>query len=96
MLGAKVVTYANGFAEVQFQCVIAKPFSPPGEKLTKKILQLVNEGVDPAPGSLTHRRRGEHRGFGSEDWAFESNHRGVSCVGTQPTVVRPSPLCLAG
>eukprot|EP00669_Euglena_mutabilis_P008169 TRINITY_DN3281_c0_g1_i1.p3 TRINITY_DN3281_c0_g1~~TRINITY_DN3281_c0_g1_i1.p3 ORF type:complete len:233 (+),score=124.69 TRINITY_DN3281_c0_g1_i1:31-699(+) len=43
MLGAKVVTYANGFAEVQFQCVIAKPFSPPGEKLTKKILQLVNE-----------------------------------------------------
>eukprot|EP00668_Euglena_longa_P045435 GGOE01061096.1.p1 GENE.GGOE01061096.1~~GGOE01061096.1.p1 ORF type:complete len:237 (+),score=114.84 GGOE01061096.1:46-711(+) len=43
LLGAKVVTYANDFTEVQFQCAIAKPYSPPGEKLTKKILQLVNE-----------------------------------------------------
>jgi|EP00670_Eutreptiella_braarudii_P005705 H/ACA ribonucleoprotein complex subunit 2 len=41
--GAKVETYQNGFSEVQFIAAIAKPFSPPGEKLTKKILQLVNE-----------------------------------------------------
>ena len=47
--GAKVETYQNGFSEVQFIAAIAKPFSPPGEKLTKKILQLVNEGASHAP-----------------------------------------------
>lgn len=41
--GAKVVSYANDYSEVQFITPIAKPFSPPGEKLTKKLLQLVNE-----------------------------------------------------
>lgn len=41
----RLASYANDFTEVQFQCAIAKPYSPPGEKLTKKILQLVNEGA---------------------------------------------------
>eukprot|EP01001_Neometanema_parovale_P010305 NODE_6539_length_839_cov_124.709497_g6303_i0.p1 GENE.NODE_6539_length_839_cov_124.709497_g6303_i0~~NODE_6539_length_839_cov_124.709497_g6303_i0.p1 ORF type:complete len:213 (+),score=68.81 NODE_6539_length_839_cov_124.709497_g6303_i0:67-705(+) len=38
------------FDEVDFVCPIAKPFSPPGEKLTKRLLQLVNEGAKTKKG----------------------------------------------
>eukprot|EP00996_Jenningsia_fusiforme_P005081 NODE_5980_length_618_cov_51.864675_g5577_i0.p1 GENE.NODE_5980_length_618_cov_51.864675_g5577_i0~~NODE_5980_length_618_cov_51.864675_g5577_i0.p1 ORF type:complete len:166 (+),score=22.79 NODE_5980_length_618_cov_51.864675_g5577_i0:87-584(+) len=43
--GTRVVKYSDDVTEVQFVCSIAQPLSPQGEKLTKKILHLVNKAA---------------------------------------------------